>query len=164
MEEAQSVNLDIAAAKARLLRGRAPRARVAGAPLLPSITGDFDACARARRGPPASRQSGVGGRTSTTYRAFLSASYEIDFWGKNRDAALSAEQSAVATPYDADVISLATLASVANAYFQVLRRAGQAAHRARTTSASRSACSMRSASAWLPAPRPISKSRSRKAC
>lgn len=119
MEEAQSVNLDIAAAKARLLQADA-QARVTGAPLLPSITGDFDAQrSRSSRATSVST-GGVGGRTSTTYRAFLSASYEIDFWGKNRDAALSAEQSAVATRYDADVISLATLASVANAYFQVL--------------------------------------------
>ncbi|HEY0302211.1 MAG TPA: TolC family protein, partial [Rhizomicrobium sp.] len=38
----------------------------------------------------------------------------------NRDAALSAEQGAVATRYDADVISLTTVVGVASAYFQVL--------------------------------------------
>lgn len=119
IEEAQSVNLDIAAAKARLLQADA-QARVTGAPLLPSITGEFDVQrSRSSRATSVST-GGVSGRTSTTYRAFLSASYEIDFWGKNRDAALSAEQGVVATRYDADVISLATMASVANAYFQVL--------------------------------------------
>ena len=39
-EEAQTVNLDIAAAKARVVQADA-QARIAGAPLLPAITGDF---------------------------------------------------------------------------------------------------------------------------
>jgi outer membrane protein, multidrug efflux system len=54
------------------------------------------------------------------YTASLSASYELDFWGKNRDAAQSAEETAVANRFDRDVVALTTLTSVANAYFQVL--------------------------------------------
>ena len=54
------------------------------------------------------------------YTASLSASYEIDFWGKNRDAALAAEETATANRFDRDVVALTTLAGVANAYFQVL--------------------------------------------
>ncbi len=112
-EEAQTVNLDIAAAKARVVQADA-QARIAGAPLLPAITGDFDATQS--KSP---RSTGTG-RASDNYRAFLSASYEIDIWGKNRAAALSAEESAVATRYEADTVALTTLATVANAYFQVL--------------------------------------------
>ncbi len=55
-----------------------------------------------------------------TYSASLSASYEIDFWGKNRDAALAAEETSTANRFDRDVVALTTMAAVANAYFQVL--------------------------------------------
>src|SRR6202171_5094909 len=54
------------------------------------------------------------------YQASLSASYELDFWGKNRDAAQVAEETAFATRFDREVVALTTLTSVANAYFQVL--------------------------------------------
>lgn len=108
MEEAQTVNLDIAAAKARILQADA-QARITGAPLLPTLDGDLSAM-----------RSRTAGREGNTFRAFFSASYEIDFWGKNRDAALAAEQTATASRYDADVVSLTTLAATAGAYFQVL--------------------------------------------
>ena len=61
-----------------------------------------------------------GGREVVNYQASLSASYELDFWGKNRDAAQAAEETAIANRFDRDVVALTTLASVANAYFQVL--------------------------------------------
>jgi NodT family efflux transporter outer membrane factor (OMF) lipoprotein len=55
------------------------------------------------------------------YSSSLSAaSYEIDFWGKNRDATLAAEETATASRIDSDVVALTTLTTVANAYFQVL--------------------------------------------
>jgi NodT family efflux transporter outer membrane factor (OMF) lipoprotein len=54
------------------------------------------------------------------YSASFSASYELDFWGKNRDAAQAAEETAVANRFDRDVVALTTLTTVANAYFQVL--------------------------------------------
>jgi len=54
------------------------------------------------------------------YSASLSASYELDFWGKNREALQAAEETAVATRFDREVVALTTLTSVANAYFQVL--------------------------------------------
>ena len=62
----------------------------------------------------------MAGARSSTIQASLSASYELDFWGKNRDAAQAAEETAVATRFDRDVVALTTLTSVANAYFQVL--------------------------------------------
>ena len=54
------------------------------------------------------------------YSASLSASYELDFWGKNCDAAQAAEETASANRFDRDVVALTTLTTVANAYFQVL--------------------------------------------
>ncbi len=61
-----------------------------------------------------------GGREVVNYSASLSASYQLDFWGQNRDALQAAEETATADRFDRDVVALTTLASVANAYFQVL--------------------------------------------
>src|SRR5258708_9885065 len=62
----------------------------------------------------------MGGSEVVNYTASLSASYELDFWGKNRDATQAAEETALANRFDRDVIALTTLTSVANAYFQVV--------------------------------------------
>jgi outer membrane protein, multidrug efflux system len=118
MEEAQKVNLDIAAATARFVQADA-QARVAGAALLPSLSGGGQESYSRTSGSSASGLS-IGGREVVNYTASLSASYELDFWGKNRDAAQAAEETSVANRFDRDVVALTTLTSVANAYFQVL--------------------------------------------
>ncbi len=118
MEEAQTVNLDIAAATARFKQADA-QARIAGAALLPSLSGTGQEAYSRTSG---SSSSGLtnGGREVVNYSASFSASYELDFWGKNRDAAQAAEETASATRFDRDVVALTTLTTVANAYFQVL--------------------------------------------
>lgn len=108
MEEAQTVNLDIAAAASRILQADA-QARIVGAALLPFVSASGDAS-----------RSRSSGREFSSYSASLSASYEIDFWGKNRDAALSVEELSNASRFDRDVVALTTLTAVASAYFQVL--------------------------------------------
>jgi NodT family efflux transporter outer membrane factor (OMF) lipoprotein len=118
MEEAQTVNLDIAAATARFRQADA-QARITGAALLPSLNGNGQETYSRTSG---SSSSGLtnGGREVVNYSASFSASYELDFWGKNRDAAQAAEETAVANRFDRDVVALTTLTTVANAYFQVL--------------------------------------------
>ena len=64
--------------------------------------------------PPAAAPS------ATSSSASLSASYEIDFWGKNRAALRAAEESAVASRFDREVVGAVHLVTTANAYFQVL--------------------------------------------
>jgi outer membrane protein, multidrug efflux system len=118
MEEAQRVNLDIAAAVARFMQADA-QARVAGAALLPNVNGTGSETYSRTSGSSASGLTN-GGREVVNYQASLSASYEIDFWGKNRDAAQAAEETAIASRFDREVVALTTLTSVANAYFQVL--------------------------------------------
>jgi NodT family efflux transporter outer membrane factor (OMF) lipoprotein len=118
MEEAQTVNLDIAAAVARFIQADA-LARIAGASLLPNLNGTASETYSRISGSSASGLS-IGGREVVNYQASLSASYEIDFWGKNRDAAQVAEETAIASRFDRDVVALTTLTSVASAYFQVL--------------------------------------------
>src|SRR6195952_1687293 len=118
MEEAQTVNLDIAAATSRILQADA-QARITGAALLPSLSGAGQETYSRNSGSSANGLTN-GGREVVTYSSSLSASYEIDFWGKNRDAALAAEELSTANRFDRDVVALTTLAAVANAYFQVL--------------------------------------------
>ena len=118
MQEAQTVNLDIAAATARFLQADA-QARITGAALLPRLSGAGQETYSRNSG---SSSSGLtnGGREVVNYSASLSASYQLDFWGQNRDAAQAAEETAVASRFDRDVVALTTLTTVANAYFQVL--------------------------------------------
>ncbi|MDT4741026.1 efflux transporter outer membrane subunit [Bradyrhizobium sp. WYCCWR 12699] len=118
MEEAQTVNLDIAAAVARIVQADA-QARQAGAALLPSVsTGGSETYSRTS-GASSSGLS-IGGREVVNYSASLSASYQLDFWGQNRDALQTAQETANANRFDRDTVALTTLAAVANAYFQVL--------------------------------------------
>jgi len=118
MQEAQKVNLDIAAAVARFMQADA-QARIAGAALLPSVSGSGSETYSRTSGSSASGLSN-GGREVVNYSASLSASYQLDFWGQNRDAAQAAEETAIANRFDRDVVALTTLTAVANAYFQVL--------------------------------------------
>src|SRR5215475_6596361 len=109
MREAEVGNLNIAAAVARVIQADG-LARVAGAALLPAI--DFDASATRARAP--------GGPDRAVLSTSLTASYEVDFWGKNRATLRATEENAVASRYDRDVVALAVLASLANQYFTVL--------------------------------------------
>lgn len=118
MEEAQTVNLDIAAAVARIVQADA-QARQAGAALLPSLSGSGSETYSRTSGASSSGLS-IGGREVVNYSASLSASYQLDFWGQNRDALQTAEETANANRFDRDTVALTTLAAVANAYFQVL--------------------------------------------
>ena len=118
MEEAQTVNLDIAAAVARIVQADA-QARQAGAALLPSVSTAGSETYSRTSGSSASGLS-IGGREVVNYSASLSASYQLDFWGQNRDALQTAEETANANRFDRDTVALTTLAAVANAYFQVL--------------------------------------------
>ena len=119
IEQARESNLDVAAAVARIVQADA-QARITGATLLPAVGFGFDA-AKSQRSFNASGTGSTGGRRiSESYQAAFSASYEIDFWGKNRAALRAAEQTAVAARFDREVIALSTVVAAANAYFQVL--------------------------------------------
>lgn len=119
MEEAQTVNLDIAAATARILQADA-LARQTGAALLPAVQGNASATRSKSSSTTTTTGVVVNRGEINNFSTSLSASYEIDFWGKNRDLLLAAEETANANRFDRDVVALTTLASVANAYFQVV--------------------------------------------
>ncbi|MEA2933718.1 MAG: outer membrane protein multidrug efflux system [Variibacter sp.] len=121
IEEAQTANLDIAAAIARVEQADA-QAKIAGATLFPTV--DLNATATRSRPSQATSSTGStgGGGPSerTLYNVAFRASYEIDFWGKNRATLLAAEQNAVAFRFAREVVTLSTVATVSNTYFLVV--------------------------------------------
>jgi NodT family efflux transporter outer membrane factor (OMF) lipoprotein len=116
MDAAQLYNLDIAVAIAEIVQADA-QVGVSGAPLLPSVTGT----ASAERQHLGSQSSATG--TSSTFSQFntgLTASYMLDFWGKNRATLYAAEENATVSRYNKEVVTLTTIVTVANTYFQIL--------------------------------------------
>jgi outer membrane protein, multidrug efflux system len=120
IEEAQTRNFDIAISIALILEADA-LSKIASAPLLPTTT--LNATSVHSRPSQTTGPGGTGGggpSENQLYQAVLNASYEIDFWGKNRAASRAAEESAVVSRFNKEVVVLATVVSVATAYFQVL--------------------------------------------
>jgi outer membrane protein, multidrug efflux system len=126
MDAAQLYNLDIAVAVAQIVQADA-QVGVAGAPLLPSLSGTASA-AREHFGSTSSAGSSLsgtvvgsrGGSTFSDFGASLTASYMLDFWGKNRAALSAAEETATASRYNREVVTLTAIVTVANTYFQIL--------------------------------------------
>jgi NodT family efflux transporter outer membrane factor (OMF) lipoprotein len=54
------------------------------------------------------------------YGVGISASYEIDLWGRNRDTLRAAEGDALAARFDRDVVSLTSTASTAQLYVRIM--------------------------------------------
>jgi outer membrane protein, multidrug efflux system len=111
--QAQRSNDDLAAAMARVQEADA-QLRIAGAPLLPTV--DLGATATRER---ASESSGAIG-VYNVFNPVLTASYELDFWGKNRAARAAARALAVASRYDQQTVALTVISSVATTYLQAL--------------------------------------------
>ncbi|WP_186310708.1 efflux transporter outer membrane subunit [Paraburkholderia sp. BCC1886] len=113
VDDALSRNGDLAAAVARVRQAQAS-SRVAGAPLWPSLSGFADA----------GRQGGIlVDDSQTAGSAFdlgLAASYELDFWGRNRalrDAAVARNEAA---GFDRDTVRLTLSADVTNTWLQTV--------------------------------------------
>ncbi|KWV54386.1 RND transporter [Bradyrhizobium macuxiense] len=123
MESAQQYNLDIAVAIAQIVQADA-QTGVSGAALLPTINGTANATReKLAAGSTSSSSSGSfggSGGTFSQYNIGLSASYIVDFWGKNRATLAASEESATASRYNREVVALTTMATVANTYFQLL--------------------------------------------
>jgi NodT family efflux transporter outer membrane factor (OMF) lipoprotein len=109
---AQSSNLDIVQAAARLRQADA-RARQAGTALMPTVSLNGNA----------QNATGVysgGSGNETDFFAGVGASYELDFWGKNRATVDSAEALRRASAADRATVALTVSAAIANDYFQLL--------------------------------------------
>jgi outer membrane protein, multidrug efflux system len=113
--EAQQANYDLGAAVARVREADA-LARVAGAALLPSVGAGAAASSQRTLLP-------INGGSKITYPEYnlgLTASYEIDFWGKNQATLAAAKATALASRRDQQVIALTVVTGVATTYFQRL--------------------------------------------
>jgi outer membrane protein, multidrug efflux system len=101
-------NLDLEAALHRVDQARA-QAKVAAAPLYPSISA-----------------SGSGSQTfqdpknTQSLRGGGSISYEVDLWGKNRNAVKSADYRVDASQFDREALRLVVTSDVTNFYTQIL--------------------------------------------
>ena len=109
---------DLAIAEEHVRQAEA-QARIAGASLFPGL--NFGA-ATARR---ETRPDGGAWTTVDGSSGALSASYEIDLWGRNASGLRSAESSLRATRYDLETVRLTLLSGVASSYFQVLSLRGR---------------------------------------
>jgi len=115
--QAQRANDDIAASVARVRQADA-QAQIAGAPLLPAVGLSANG-ARQRQKPSVASQIA----RPVTYNQFgvqASASYQLDFWGKNWAQFNAARLTATATRYDRATVELTVMTSVATTYFQTL--------------------------------------------
>jgi outer membrane protein, multidrug efflux system len=119
IEDAQAHNFDIAIAVAQIRQADA-QVQIAGAPLFPNI--GFNSSASVGKSSSATG-SGSGGGTTRLYATSLSASYVLDFWGKNQSTLVAVEENAVASRYNREVVTLTAISTVATTYFQIL--AGQ---------------------------------------
>ena len=134
IDAARAQNFDIAAAMARVRQADA-QVRIAGAPLLPDLSANASGnWQHEGLGTGSSSRLGsstFGGSNSSfdfhTYSAGLSASYELDFWGRNRAARQSAVASAMFSRFDQQTIALTVVTNVANTWFTALSLADRLA-------------------------------------
>jgi len=113
-------NPDLAIAAERVRQAEA-QARIAGASLFPVL--NFGAGSSRRE----VRVDGGSWQTGDASSAALSASYEVDLWGKNASGLRSAEAALRASRYDQETVRLTLVAGVAESYFQVLSLRGRLA-------------------------------------
>ena len=116
--EARQSNLDLSAAASRLLQAKADK-QIAFAPLLPFVDGGASAQTFGGNSSTNTNSSRSNGRNQS-YSLDVSASYEIDFWGKNRAGFAAARANYRASKYDEGVVALTVTSDVATTYFQVL--------------------------------------------
>jgi len=115
---ALGANPDLAIAAERVRQAEA-QVSIAGATLFPVL--NFGAGSSRRE----TRVDGGSWQTGDASSATLSASYELDLWGKNASGVRSAEAALRASRFDRETVRLTLVAGVANAYFQVLSLRGR---------------------------------------
>jgi outer membrane protein, multidrug efflux system len=106
---------DLAIATERVKQAEA-QVRVAGASLFPQLNLTGGASGQ-RSGTTDGVTPAV---TSSAGNIGLTASYELDLWGKNRSGVRAAESTADASRFDRDTAQLTLVSGVATSYFDVL--------------------------------------------
>lgn len=119
VEQADGGNFDIAVAVARIRQADA-QSRVASSSLYPSLSGSGDAQRSLRPGTLGARRPPFNESVGNSFSLGLSASYELDFWGRNRATSDAGRLATQATRFDRDVVALTAVSNVVTTYFQVL--------------------------------------------
>jgi multidrug efflux system outer membrane protein len=119
MVQAQQANDDISAAVARVQQADA-QVQIARAPLFPALS--VSGTGTRQREKPTGTSAANSSRpvTFNQFGAQVSASYELDFWGKNLAEFNAARFTANASEYDRATVELTVMTSVATSYFQAL--------------------------------------------
>jgi multidrug efflux system outer membrane protein len=119
VDEALAHNLDLRAAIARIDQARA-QVKLAQKDLYPTVNLDG--------GANRSRSTEVGANPlppgfsayTNDFRVALSASYEVDLWGKYRNATRAAQDDLLASRYARETVRTVVAADVVRTYFQLL--------------------------------------------
>jgi NodT family efflux transporter outer membrane factor (OMF) lipoprotein len=122
MDAAQIHNLDIAVAIAQIVQADA-QVGISGAALLPLVSGSASAERQRTSSSGSNSFTGTSGSRNPTFSVYstsLTASYILDFWGKNRATLTASEENATASRYNRELVTLTTIATVANTYFTIL--------------------------------------------
>jgi multidrug efflux system outer membrane protein len=120
IDAAMSASPDMAIAAEHVRQAEA-QVKIAGSTLFPVLNFSADTASRETR-PQGGSWSG-----DKSSSAALSASYEIDLWGKNAAGVRAAMSALSATRFDHETVRLTLVAGVASAYFQVLSLRGRLA-------------------------------------
>jgi len=118
-QTAQLGSFDIAAAVARIRQAEANLTLASVAPY-PTLSTSDNASRSQSSGTLRSKNPPFFTSVSNRFSLGLNASYEIDFWGRNRDRAEAAQWQLEASRFDRDTVALSTAASVTNNYFVIL--------------------------------------------
>jgi multidrug efflux system outer membrane protein len=108
IEQALAQNLDLEAALHRIEQARA-QAKIVAAPLYPSVSASGSA-SRTFQDP----------RDTNAVRGGGGISYEVDLWGRNRNAAKSAGYRVTASEFDREALRLIVTSDATNFYAQIL--------------------------------------------
>ena len=112
VDSAQKDNLDLAQAAARVMEAEANQ-EIAGSSLFPSV--DLSAGA----GRTGSKATGKW-HGSNSFGASLDASYQLDFWGLERDNLRAATENLKSARFAQETVALTVLTDTADTYFDVL--------------------------------------------
>jgi NodT family efflux transporter outer membrane factor (OMF) lipoprotein len=116
--EALAGSPDLAIATARVQQAEA-QVRVADASLFPMLTA-AGSTSGLRTSTVGSTTRAGGAVVSSGGNVGLTASYELDLWGKNQAGVRAAESSAAAAGFDRDTAQVTLVSGVATGYFDIL--------------------------------------------
>ena len=119
--EARANNHDLKATVARILQAEAQAFAAQGA-LFPQVDAGFSANRSERQGQTLDTDGNVVGvnRVTTSYSANLRASYQLDLFGQQRNAAASAQQRFQSNLYNGVTVEITLISNTITAYLQVL--------------------------------------------